>query len=69
MPNWKHRIYLAHGDDLLRLALDDLAELGDEIPWIGMQWHARRQCEVAVAAAGTAWRGRTRRKLCVAAFC
>ena len=53
---------LAHGEDLLGLALNDLAELGNQIPWISVQRHARWQREVwAVAAAGAAWWPHVRR--------
>ena len=38
-------LLLAQGEELLRLALNDLAELGDQVPGIGVRRHARRKRE------------------------
>ena len=38
-------LLLAQGEELLRLALNDLAELGDKVPRIGVRRHARRKRE------------------------
>ncbi len=38
-------LLLAQGEELLRLALNDLAELGDQVPRIGVRRHARRKRE------------------------
>ena len=44
------RLLLAQGEELLRLALNDLAELGDQVPGIGVRRHARRKREVRAVA-------------------
>ena len=45
-------LLLAQGEELLRLALNDLAELGDQVPWIGVRRHARRKREARARARG-----------------
>ena len=53
-------LLLAQGKELLRLALNDLAELGDQVPRIGVRRHARRKREARAVAGRVLHGGRCR---------
>ena len=48
-------LLLAQGEELLRLALNDLAELGDQVLRIGVRRHARRKREARAIAHPSRW--------------